>query len=93
MSKRRVPLLTKAMLQNKQLWDQCKKYRTLCRSSKSKSSRRLKPKRVIADKGYDDDRLRAKFALKGIDFVASYRANRVNRFYEDGRKWSGRMRG
>ena len=41
----------------------------------------------MVDKSYDDDRLRAKFASRGIDFVVPYRANRLNRFYEDGRKW------
>ena len=47
---------------------------------------RLVPVRVISDKGYDDDGLRKKFAAKGIDLIAPYRDNRVNRPYEDGRK-------
>ena len=42
---------------------------------------------MIADKGYDDDRLGAKFITRGIDFVVPYRANRVNRPYEDSKKW------
>ena len=41
---------------------------------------------MITDKVYDDDGLRAKFALKGIDFVVPYRANRVNCPYVDSRK-------
>ena len=45
-----------------------------------------KPKRVIADKGYDDDGLRGRFLERGIDFIVPYRDNRVNRLYEDGRK-------
>lgn len=45
-----------------------------------------KPKRVIADKGYDDDGLRKRFAEREIDFIVPYRDNRVNRPYEDGRK-------
>ena len=45
-----------------------------------------KPKRVIADKGYDDDGLRNRFSERGIDFIVPYRDNRVNRPYEDGRK-------
>jgi len=47
---------------------------------------RLIPVRVITDKGYDDDGLRKKFATKGIELIAPYRDNRVNRPYEDGRK-------
>ena len=47
---------------------------------------RLVPARVISDKGYDDDGLRERFAIKGIDFIAPYRENRVNRPYEDKRK-------
>lgn len=46
----------------------------------------LVPTRVISDKGYDDDGLRARFAAKGIDFIAPYRDNRVNRPFEDRRK-------
>lgn len=46
---------------------------------------RLVPVRVISDKGYDDDGLRTKFASKGIDYIAPYRDNRVNRPFEDGR--------
>jgi len=47
---------------------------------------RLVPVRVISDKGFDDDGLRKKFALKGIDLIVPYRGNRANRPYEDKRK-------
>ena len=47
---------------------------------------RLTPVRVMTDKGYDDDGLREKFAAMGIELIAPYRDNRVNRPYEDGRK-------
>jgi len=47
---------------------------------------RLVPARVISDKGYDDDGLRERFAIKGIDLIVPYRDNRVNRLYEDKRK-------
>ncbi len=54
--------------------------------TRRKRPKRLTPKRVISDKGYDDDPLRASFAKCGIDFIAPYRDNRVNRPYEDRRK-------
>ena len=40
-------------------------------------------KHMIADKDHGDDRLRAKFSLKGIDFIVPYRDNRVHRSYKD----------
>jgi transposase len=58
-----------------------KKYSRCCRKAA-----RLVPVRVISDKGYDDDGLRERFAVKGIDFIVPYRSNRVRRYYEDGRK-------
>ena len=54
--------------------------------TRQKRPKRLIPKRVISDKGYDDDPLRARFAKCGIDFIAPYRDNRVNRPYENHRK-------
>jgi transposase len=54
--------------------------------TRRKHPKRLMPKRVISDKGYDDDSLRTRFAKSGIDFIVPYRDNRVNRPYEDGRK-------
>ena len=41
-------------------------------------TRRLVPKRVISDKGYDDDGLRKRFAKRRIDFIVPYRGNRAN---------------
>ena len=38
---------------------------------------RLVPVRVISDKGYDEDGLRERVAMKGVDFIAPYRENRV----------------
>jgi len=52
-------------------------------------TRRVKkrvPLRVIADKGYDDDGLRADFAEAGMELIVPYRSNRINRPFEDGRK-------
>ena len=54
--------------------------------TRRKRPKRLVPKRVISDKGYDDDGLRKCFAKRGIDFIVPYRSNRVNRPYEDRRK-------
>lgn len=54
--------------------------------SRRKHPKLKKSKRVIADKGYDDDGLRKRFAERGIDLIVPYRDNRVNRPYEDGRK-------
>jgi len=53
---------------------------------RKKLATRLVPERVVSDKGYDDDGLRGRFAERGIDFIAPYRDNRVNRPYEDLRK-------
>ena len=37
--------------------------------TRRKRPKRLVPKRVISDKGYDDDKLRGRFADRGIDFI------------------------
>ena len=42
--------------------------------------------RVIADKGYDSDRLRERLRNRGIDLIAPYRSNNRERRYEDRRK-------
>lgn len=55
------------------------------RSRKRQVKKRV-PLRVIADKGYDDDGLRATFAEAEIDLIVPYRSNRANRPFEDGRK-------
>ncbi len=47
---------------------------------------RQKPKRVIADRGYDSDPLRERFKRRGIELIVPYRKNNRARRYEDGRK-------
>lgn len=47
---------------------------------------RQKPKRVIADRGYDSDPLRKRWRQRGIDLIVPYRNNNQDRKYEDGRK-------
>ena len=47
---------------------------------------RQKPKRIIADRGYDSDPLRERFKKRGIELIAPYRKNNKLRRYEDGRK-------
>ncbi len=47
---------------------------------------RQKPKRVIADRGYDSDPLRRRLLRRGIELIVPYRENNQNRRYEDGRK-------
>ena len=51
-----------------------------------KGRRRQKPKRVIADRGYDSDPLRKRWKRRSIELIASYRKNNKERRYEDGRK-------
>jgi len=47
---------------------------------------RQKPKRIIADRGYDPDPLRERFKKRGIELIEPYRKNNKLRRYEDGRK-------
>ena len=47
---------------------------------------RQKPKRIIADRGYDSDPLRERFKNRGIELIAPYREKNKLRRYEDGRK-------
>jgi len=47
---------------------------------------RQKPKRVIADAGYDSDPLRERLKKRAIELIAPYRKNNKRRRYEDGRK-------
>jgi transposase len=46
---------------------------------------RQKPKRLIADRGYDSDPLRERLARRGITAIVPYRDNNKARRYEDGR--------
>lgn len=45
-----------------------------------------KPRRLIADKGYDSDPLRKRLAQKGIELICPYRNNNKEQKYYDGRK-------
>lgn len=47
---------------------------------------RMKPLRVVADRGYDSDPLRKRLKRRGIELIVPYRRNSVLRRYEDGRK-------
>lgn len=47
---------------------------------------RQKPERVIADKAYDSDRLRARLKRRGIELIAPHRRNRKKPKTQDGRK-------
>ncbi len=47
---------------------------------------RQKPKRVIADAGYDSDPLRQRLKKRAMELIAPYRKNNKRRRYEDGRK-------
>jgi transposase len=44
------------------------------------------PRRLVGDRGYDSDPLRAQLAARGITLISPYRANRVHRPYEDRRR-------
>ena len=47
--------------------------------------RRRQPQRLIADRAYDSDALRARLARRGITVIVPYRDNRTVRRYEDRR--------
>ena len=47
---------------------------------------RRKPHRLVGDRGYDSDHLRAAMAARGIVFIAPLRAYRTNRAWEDRRR-------
>jgi transposase len=47
---------------------------------------RQKPERVITDKAYDSDPLRARLARRGIELIAPHRRNRKKVHTQDGRK-------
>jgi len=53
---------------------------------KGRGRPRKNPKRLIADKGYDSDRLRECLARRGIELICPYRSNNRERKYHDGRK-------
>jgi transposase len=47
---------------------------------------RKKPKRIIADKGYDSDPLRDRLYRRGIELICPYRKNNQRQKWHDGRK-------
>ena len=47
---------------------------------------RTKPRRIIADKGYDSDALRDRLAGRGIELIEPYRSNKKRWPRYDGRK-------
>ena len=47
---------------------------------------RMRPQRIIADRGYDSDPLRRRLRRRGIELIVPYRSNKRNRPYQDGRK-------
>jgi transposase len=47
---------------------------------------RRHPHRLVGDRGYDSDRLRAQLLTRGIRLICPYRAGRVNRPFEDRRR-------
>jgi len=46
---------------------------------------KCKPQRLIADRGYDSDKLRAFLHARGIELICPHRSTRVNKL-QDGRK-------
>lgn len=56
------------------------------RVPRSKGRPRQKPKRVIADAGYDSDPLRERLKKRAIELIAPYRKNNKRKRYYDGRK-------
>ena len=47
---------------------------------------RMRPQRIIADRGYDSDPLRQRLRRRGIELIVPYRRNKWKRPYQDGRK-------
>ena len=47
---------------------------------------RMRPERIIADRGYDSDPLRRRLRRRGIELIVPYRCNNRNKPYQDGRK-------
>lgn len=47
---------------------------------------RMRPQRIIADRGYDSDPLRRRLHRRGIELIVPYRWNKRNKPYQDGRK-------
>jgi IS5 family transposase len=56
------------------------------RVQRPKGGLRQKPKRVIADRGYDSDPLHQRLRRRGIELIVPYRENDQHRRYDDRRK-------
>ncbi len=56
------------------------------RVPRPKGRPRQKPRRVIADAGYDSDPLRERLKKRAIELIAPYRKNNKRKRYYDGRK-------
>jgi transposase len=48
--------------------------------------RRQLPRRLVGDRGYDSDPLRARLLTRGIRLISPYRRGRVNRRFDDRRR-------
>jgi transposase len=59
---------------------------TIAVPRKGRGRPRKKPRRLIADKGYDSDPLRKHLKNRGIELICPYRSNNKDRKYHDGRK-------
>ena len=59
---------------------------TICVGRRHGAGRpRQKPRRLIADRGYDSDPLREQLAARGIELIAPHRKNRRKPATQDGR--------
>jgi len=47
---------------------------------------RMRPQRIIADRGYDSDPLRQRLRRRGIELIAPYRRNNRTKLYQAGRQ-------
>jgi len=59
---------------------------TIAVPRKRRGRPRKNPRRIIADKGYDSDPLRARLKKRGIELMAPYCKNNRRRKHYDGRK-------
>lgn len=47
---------------------------------------RMRPRRIIADRGYDSDPLRRRLRRRGVELIVPYRSYRREQPFHDGRK-------
>ena len=67
-------------------WKKIEKFLPKPKSNRKGGRPRKKPKRLIADKGYDSDPLRRRLKARGIELICPYRSNNKQQKYHDGRK-------